>query len=344
MGGRAIAGSIVSAGRVGDIGERELVRAIRRLLGQPREHVIVGPGDDAAVLHTAERQAISVDRQREGVHFERDWLDAAEIGARAVTIAASDIWAMGAEPKWVVSALELPCDLSMTDFETLIAGLCAGARAAGAEIVGGDVGLGSGLSIVTTVGGEVPLELTPLRRTEARPGDELWVVGDLGWAAAGRQLLAQRERADSAEQAACVDRFRRPATPIAWCRWAARHDAVHAMMDISDGLALDLHRLCEASGVGADLDAAVLDRAVPEGVATGLGQSSRDLALGGGDDYSMLCAVAAGAMPQSPDLWDGVPVERIGVVTAATGVTLTDSVGSAPLAPCGWDPFDGAAS
>ncbi len=332
----------MTAANVGGLGERNLVQTIRRLLGEARDAGTIGPGDDAAVLHGGSgQQAWSVDRQREGIHFASAWLTPGEIGYRAVTIAASDIWAMGAEPRWILSALELPAGLSVVEFEDLIVGLRDGARAAGAEIVGGDVGLGSSLGLVTTVGGQLADGAEPLLRSRARAGDELWVVGDLGWAAAGRLLLEIDRAPQSDAELRCVAAFRRPQTPVAFCRWAASSPDVHAMMDVSDGLGLDLHRMCAESGVGAEAAGDVLSEATPADVATSVGSTSLDLALQGGDDYAMLCAVRPGADVAAAT--GGVTARRIGAVTEAEpGIVLVAGDMRSALPATGWDPFSGA--
>lgn len=331
----------MSPPNVGELGERNLVQVIRRLVGTASLGCEVGPGDDAAVLRGgAGQRAWSVDRQREGTHFESCWLSRGETGHRAVTIASSDIWAMGAEPRWVLCALELPAGLPVTEFEELIRGLRDGAREAGAEIVGGDVGLADTLGLVTTVGGEFAPGGEPLLRSGARLGDELWVVGDLGWAAAGRALLATGKAVVDEHEASCVAAFRRPRTPAAFCRWAAVAPEVHGMMDISDGLGIDVHRLCEESRVGAEVNGDTLADAVPPSAAAAAGSTSLELALCGGDDYAMLCAISPGAGGAVAAAAAGFPVRRIGLVTdAAPGIVLLVGDRRRALPATGWDPF-----
>jgi thiamine-monophosphate kinase len=332
---------------VGDMSERDLVHLIReRLAAVPGDGGLdVGPGDDAAVVRTAQhRQVFSVDRQRQGVHFEPGWMTSAEIGARAVAVAASDIWAMGAQPRWLLAALEVHEQMLAADFEALVDGLAAGAAAAGARIVGGDVGRGESLAIVTTAIGELSAGHEPLRRIGARPGDELWIVGALGMAAAGRALLAGGDLPSSGPAADCLDAFRCPATPTDWCLWAGGADEVHAMMDVSDGLAVDLHRLCAESGVGALLDAAAVQHWVPPTVAARVGVSALDLALGGGDDYAMLCAIAAEPRGELAANLGATMAHRIGAVTDSGHVVMRDGTACAAVPACGWDPFKGASS
>ena len=331
------------AANVGELGERLLVQTIRQLVGEPRAVGDVGPGDDAAVLHSGSgQQAWSVDRQREGIHFESSWLTHAEIGQRAVTIAASDIWAMGAEPRWILCAVEVPAELLVPEFEDLVRGLNLGAQAAGAEIVGGDVGLGANLALVTTVGGKFADDRPPLLRSQARPGDELWVVGEIGWAAAGRMLLASGSHSLGDAEASCVEAFRRPRTPVHFCRWAASSPEVHAMMDISDGLGIDLHRFCEESCVGAEVQGDALADALPPAAASRVGLGPLDLALQGGDDYAMLCATSPGAGVAAAAA--GVAARRVGKVTAPEfGIVLATGSSRGPLPATGWDPFRGAA-
>jgi len=331
----------VSASTVGELGERNLVRAIRKLVGAVCDAGDVGPGDDAAVVGGGTgQQAWSVDRQREGTHFESNWLTRGEAGHRAVTIAASDIWAMGAEPRWVLCALELPARLLVAEFEELVTGLRDGALGAGAEIVGGDVGLADSLAMVTTVGGQFAAGTAPLLRSGARRGDELWVIGELGWAAAGRALLARGREPVDERESNCVAAFRRPCTPVAFCRWAGAAPEVHAMMDVSDGLGIDLHRLCEESGVGAEVSGESLADTVPAAAAANAGSTPLDLALRGGDDYSMLCSISAGAGAAVGAAAAGTTARRIGVVTdAASGMVLSVGGTQSALPATGWDPF-----
>ncbi len=332
----------MSAACVGEVGELDLVRTIRRILGPPNGAIDVGPGDDAAVLDGGSgQQAWSVDRQRQGTHFEMSWLTCREIGHRAVTIAASDVWAMGAAPRWVLCAVELPAELAVSEFEELVSGLRDGAHAAGATIVGGDVGLAGDLAIVTTVGGQLDSAVKPLLRSGAGVGDEIWVVGELGWAAAGRALLADGSRTNDQHAVACIDAFRHPRTPTTFCRQAAASTAVRAMMDVSDGLGIDLHRLCEQSGVGAVVAGDALSAAVPAAVASSVGSTPAELALQGGDDYAMLCAVRPGADVAA--MASGETARQVGVLTEVDrGVVLVAGGSPRPLPATGWDPFDGA--
>ncbi|NKB87982.1 MAG: thiamine-phosphate kinase [Acidobacteria bacterium] len=323
---------------VGDLDERTLVARITARVGRNPDGVIVGPGDDAAVLPVdAGRLVVTVDRAREGVHFRSDWMSAQQAGWRAVTTAASDIFAMGAEPLGAVCAVELPREMPVAHLDDLATGIAMGAQNAGATVVGGDVGIGESLAIVTTVYGTMPTGVEPLTRSGARTGDEVWVVGEIGLAAAGRLLLSRGAApADGEWAATAIDAYVAPVTSQAWCATAAKPESVHAMMDISDGLALDLHRMCEASQLGCELAAETLDSMVRPELAAAVSSRSRDLVLSGGDDYAMLCALAPDA---ATDLAFGAPARCLGRFVADSGVWLRDANGLIAVGATGWDPF-----
>jgi thiamine-monophosphate kinase len=329
---------------VGSIGERELVRRIRRALGAGASDsaVLVGPGDDAAVLAGDSRRAVwTVDRQREGVHFETRWLDPAGIGHRAVLVAASDVAAMGGAPRWILCSLELPGGLGCAAAEALVAGVRDGAAAAGAVVIGGDVGTGvDTLGLTISVGGQILEDSRPLLRSGCRPGHELWIVGDIGFAGLGRHLLERDHSRGGAATDRCRRAYRRPRVPFGFARWAAGSDAVQAMMDVSDGVAIDVHRLCEESAVGVRLDPAGLVEPELAEAAAEFGIDALDACLGGGDDYALLCAVEPGHGEALRTAADGLPCRCAGTFTAPEdGLEVGDR---GALEAAGWDPFAGA--
>ncbi|MGC2167689.1 MAG: thiamine-phosphate kinase, partial [Acidimicrobiales bacterium] len=228
-------------------------------------------GDDAAVLQPFVGQAIvSTDVAVLGVHLDPELFALRDLGYKAVTSALSDLAAMGARPRGVVIAVTAPTG---TDLDELHIGAVEAAEANSTAIVGGDLSSGNDVAVAVTVLGECPGGGAVLR-SGAIPGDELLVSGALGRAAAG--LRRRREGASLSDE--LVQAHRRP-VPRLHEGMAARGAGVHAMMDLSDGIGLDLHRLADASNVGFELvDLPVADGATPEE------------AISGGEDYELLIA------------------------------------------------------
>lgn len=293
---------------VGDIGERLLVDRILgicRPTGDGSADVIIGPGDDAALVRAEDgRVVVTSDIAIEGRHFRRDWSEPVDIGHRVAAANCADIAAMGAVPTGLVVALGVPASTEVAWVEELMAGLIAEAELAGACVVGGDITAAD--SIIVSVAALGTLDgRTPVLRSGAQPGDVLAVAGRLGWAAAGLAVLSRGFRSPRA----LVDAHRRPQPPYAAGVAAARAGA-HALMDVSDGLLIDAGRLASASGVGIDIDSAALT--VDEPIASAAAAYNLDplqWILGGGDDHAMLAAFAPDARLPQPFVPIGHVVE-----------------------------------
>jgi thiamine-monophosphate kinase len=230
-------------------------------------------GDDAAVL--ADGRLVATDLLVEGVHFRSAWCTPADVGFKALAVNLSDLAAMGGEPESAVAAVAVPGDRpGLAD--QLLDGLveCAGRFAC--PLVGGDTSSGPALFVAVTVTGTSP-PTGPVLRAGAQVGDTLFVTGPLGGAAAVRARLERGDEVPSDEAAV----LHRPRPRLAEGRAAAGAGA-SAMLDLSDGMAIDVRRLARASGVGFQLDVG----AIPLGPGADL-----DLAVGGGDDYE-LCFTA----------------------------------------------------
>lgn len=255
--------------------ERAFTAGLARFFGGGRG-VRLGIGDDAAVVaNRAAESVVCCDPVVEGVHFTRG-APARLVGRKAVNRNLSDLAAMGARPDWLLVSLLLPRDLGARRRRELLLGIRAAARAGGCRVVGGDVATHAGPMVVTvTAIGHA--EGRVLTRAGARVGDTLHVTGPLGGASAGHHL-----------------RFR-PA--LAAGSWLARQAAVHAAMDVSDGLLLDLATLLQASGgLGAEIDAAAVPvRAAARQLAGGDRERALRRALGDGEDHVLLWSQAAGA-------------------------------------------------
>lgn len=293
-------------------------RIARILEGPPRSDVLVGIGDDCAVIAAStEPTVITVDASVEDVHFRRAWMSFEDIGYRATVAAASDVLAMGARPTVAVAAWTIPDDLGEDDIDALARGQREAADALGLTIVGGNLAHGPCLSITTTVLGR---SAAPIARRGARVGDRLAIAGVVGEAALG---LAALERGEAAVAPRAVAAFRRPRV-LAHVVLAGAHAAV----DVSDGLAQDVGHLAHASGVRAVLDvAAIRARRAPEidAAARTLGVDLARCELAGGEDYALVAA------------FDVVPpgFDVIGFVEAGQGVELLVD-GARTAAPRGY--------
>ena len=273
--------------------------------GARSDNVVVGVGDDGAVLdYTAGMQQVQViDTLVAGVHFPID-ANAADIGYRVVAVNLSDIAAMGAIPRWMTLALTLD-DKDESWVADFAAGLYEAAAEHGVELVGGDTTSGNVTVATIHITGEVE-EGKALLRSGAQPGDIVYVTGTVGDAAAGLEQLRSGQ-----DDGYLVRRFLRPAARVAMGRELA--GVATACIDISDGLVGDLRKLCESSGVGAEIDvdlvplsAALVDRC-------GAAAAAR-FALTGGDDYELCFTAPAGAVEQTDD------VTAIGVVLGGAEV------------------------
>ncbi|MEO7032753.1 MAG: thiamine-phosphate kinase [Polyangiaceae bacterium] len=279
--------------------------------------VEVGIGDDAAVLKPRGRLVWTVDTAVEHVHFERRWLSLAELGWRSFQAAASDVCAMAGQPVVALSSVIFPAEFSAAELTQLARGQRAAARALGCQIVGGNLSRGVELSITTTLLGTAP---RPLLRSGAKPGDELWLMGDVGLAAAGLRLLQSgksRSRSRAAQRA--LRAFRKPKAQLIGGLSLARR--AHAAIDISDGLAGDAAHLANASNVRLVFDLAALEMTCAPALrvlSAELGVPVLDLALYGGEDYALLAAGPTRARPSGARV--------IGSVEAGRGVWLAGTL------------------
>jgi len=269
--------------------EFRLIERIRELTAQPRDDVRLGIGDDAAVLAVPSGQelAVAIDTLVDGVHFPRGTAPV-DIGWKALAVNLSDLAAMGASPAWALLALTLP-DADPVFVEGFAEGFARLAQPHRLALVGGDTTRGP-LSISVAVHGFVPPGQA-LTRAGARVGDLVLVTGTLGDAAAGLHALQRPMREDDSRASLrdfLIARLNRP-TPRLAAGTALRGQAT-ACIDISDGLLADLGHICSASGVGAEIDAALLPRS---SALLDLYDEASALhfALSGGDDYELCFTV-----------------------------------------------------
>lgn len=303
--------------------EASWIRFLTELWGRPRAEV--GPGDDCAVLPPA-RYAVSTDALLEGVDFLRGWAPPEALGHKALAANLSDLAAIGARPRHMLLTLAIPPDLPDTFVEGVARGMRDLASGEGVDLVGGDLSASpGGLFLSLTVLGI--LEAPPLLRSGGRPGDRLFVGGALGGARAGLGHLRSgavlrefsREFAASDPDAMLL-RFYAPPPQSKLGLLLASRGLATCCIDLSDGLARDLRRICSASGCGAELAASEipLERGLAEGLPDG--SDALDTALRGGEDQVLLFAVPPGRVAELSDA--PVPVHPIGHLTPRDGGTV----------------------
>jgi thiamine-monophosphate kinase len=252
-----------------DVGEFGLIaRVIDRLAGSPA--VLLGPGDDAAVVATPDGRVVATtDVLVDGVHFRRDWSSAYDVGRKAAAANLADIAAMGARGTALLVGLAAPADLPVAWSLELTDGLRDEAELVGAAVVGGDVVRSESLVISVTALGDLDGR-EPVTRAGAQPGDVVVLAGELGRSAAGLGLLA-----GGARDGELVEAHRRPTPPYEMGPAFALVGAT-SMCDVSDGLVADLGHIARASGVHIDLDPA------------------DELFLTGGEDHALVATLPSG--------------------------------------------------
>ena len=328
-----------------EIGEFGLIdRLIERLPRAPG--VLVGPGDDAAVLARPDGSLVtSADMLVEGRHFDASYGGPSDIGWKAAAVNISDIAAMGAAPRYLTVSLGLPARTDPAWAEELMDGLAACASSVDASIVGGDIVASDQVIIAVAIIGEAMDAV--VRRDGALPGDAVCVTGALGAAAAGLALLRTSDDPRSQDLAArfpsVLDAHRR-----ARCRpregLAAARNGARAMVDVSDGLLADAGHIAAASRVRVVIEGTRLP--VADGVreVEGWMSGGRDLpevsplAARGGDDYELVIVVPADAVDALTAAIAPTPLTVIGRVEAGDGLEI-EGLAEADFTTLGWDHF-----
>jgi thiamine-monophosphate kinase len=312
------------------LAERKLIEQIRRL-AQKTGHrgVVRGIGDDAAILQVAKghQLLLTTDLCIEGVHFRREWHPARSVGHRCLTRGLSDVAAMGGEPVACFLSLGLPPKLPQRWVDDFLKGLVDLAARFGVSLAGGDISSADKVMVDIVVTGQVPAKKAVLR-SGAGPGDRIFVTGKLGESAAVlKQLYAGTEVTLSKNT-----RHFYPLPRLEAGRWLRQHGAT-AMIDLSDGLSVDLDHICQESRVTAMIDASRLPVAKGADLA---------LALHGGEDYELLFTVPGRA--QLPSKVAGGTITEVGEIqphtNSGTRVRLRGLNNQIhPLKPSGWQHF-----
>ncbi|WP_430593477.1 thiamine-phosphate kinase [Humidisolicoccus flavus] len=317
------------------IGERAALARIIPLLPSG-DSTLLGPGDDAAIVAAPDgRFLVTTDTMIEGPDFRSAWHSWHDLGWKAAATNLSDIAAMGARPHSLVVALAVPGATPVVELEHFARGLhdaCA-ALAPGCGVVGGDLGTSDAITIAITAFGDLSGH-EPVLRSGARAGDQIVVAGTIGRAASGLSRLF----AEASEDGIAVPASERLlADPLVRTQFAPvppvylgvhlRELGATSMLDVSDGLVLDAHRIAVASGVRMNVFASAIDAHRATGVST-------EAALFGGEDHALLCTLPAGvAVPEGAFV--------IGAVETLSGEEPAVTLDGAAIAIRGWDPFEG---
>lgn len=322
--------------------EDALIERIRRRIPSATgDGLRMGPGDDAAVLRPSVGEwVLSCDQFIEDVHFLARAHPPEVVGYKALARATSDLAAMGAQPRFFLLSLALPARRTGRWLDRLLAGMARASRRFGLTLAGGDTARSPGpdgrTALSITVVGEVETGRA-VPRSGARPGDAIFVTDRLGAAQLGLELvlrgLARRHRRLLAPHFY-------PVIHVELGRWLASERLASAMMDLSDGLSIDLGRLCRASGAGARIEEGAIPRVVVPEELRARGSNALTMALHGGEDYALLFTVPRRRMQRIPRSFHGTPLTLIGEIVRGRGVRLAGEDGSTTaLRPLGWDHF-----
>ncbi len=308
-----------------DLGEFPFLRRLRERLPhtihEPR--IQLGVGDDCAALSLPGLTVLTTDAMIAGVHFQCEWAPFFVLGQKAFAVNASDVAAMGGEPAFALLSLGVPQDFAVEELDAFFDGFLDAAQQMRTTLIGGNMSAAPVFMISVSLLGRAPHGL--IARSGACVEDEVYVTGTLGDAALGLRLLTKELTGDSESAAVqhLKQRFLCPtARVVVGKELAVRHLAT-AMIDVSDGLLQDLGHLCEASQVGAVVEAPTVP--LSEGYRTLLGARDWAPALAGGEDYELLFSAPVTARPGIQEIADksGCAVTRIGSLVPQTdGVTV----------------------
>jgi thiamine-monophosphate kinase len=323
--------------------ERELIEHIRQLTGSAADGVLLGIGDDCAVIEKDRDNVwlLTMDTLIESIHFNCAWHPPELLGRKAVAVNVSDIAAMGGRPLFVLLSFGLPANFADDWAKRFSQGLAAACREHGCLLIGGDtVCSPAGVSLTLTVIGEMRKEQV-LYRHGAKVGDTVFVSGPLGWSAAGLALLQAEKTLADAEWRQLILAHLDPQPRVALGHFLAQSGLVHAMMDMSDGLATDLAHICTASGVGAVLEADLLPgKNALTAAGELLHQDVLPWQLSGGEDYELLFTAADSERLRQLTAAQGWIIHPVGTIREGRGVALRRGAAEELVSFQGFDHFN----
>ena len=329
---------------VADVGEHALIARIHSRVPPAPPSVVVGIGDDAAVVEP-ERGGLTVvttDAQVEGVHFDRSLSTAADIGHKALAVTLSDLAAMGAAPQHALLSLALPPTMAVSDLDVMVDALLELAARHRVALIGGNIASSTGPLFVEVAAVGSVRRRRVLMRGGARAGDILYLSGDIGGATAGLESLRADRTGGPSAGDACRQRYRRPEPRVQVGLALARTRAARACIDLSDGLADAVRQLAAASHVGVRLDADALPiHPQAREWFRRAGVDPTTAALGGGEDYELAFTAPStfrGRLAHVRRLIGDLSLTPIGVMTKERDLVLRRDGRDEPL-PRGFEHF-----
>jgi thiamine-monophosphate kinase len=318
------------------LGEFELIKQIKDTFIPPdKRQVIVGIGDDCAAIKPGKGFLLiaTTDALVENIHFNLKYIQPYQLGVKSVYINLSDVAAMGGIPRYALLSIAVPPSFSVKFMDEFLRGVKEGAQKYGVSVIGGNVSSSKNEFFINiTILGEVEKKYMVLRNG-AKAGDKIFVTGYLGDSAAGMEVLKKGQGARGKGQEKLINRHLMPYPRLKEGRFLAIKKLAASMIDISDGLASDIRRLCEESRVGANLfiDNIPLSKELRDFAYSQLRtpnsklQTSLDFALYGGEDYELLFTVRPENVAKLTGLWKGrkIPITMIGEITKK-GINLVD--------------------
>jgi thiamine-monophosphate kinase len=286
--------------------------------------VILGIGDDAALVKGAAQQILTTDLAVEGVHFRSDWSSAYEIGRRVAAANIADVLSMNGKTDYLLVAASLTGNESIDWIRELAQGIQDQAHEAGAIVVGGDLARSTTLSIAITAVGHTE---NPVLRSGAIAGDSIFLSSLTGWSAAGLEILSQGLSTSGAAAATALNEYRAPTLDL-----RTNYSAATSMADVSDALLIQGAQIAEASRVKFEIDLEQMAE-VPEfkelsSLADEIGSNVLNWILQGGEDHALLAT--------GRDL----PGLRIGRVVDGEGIAVLKAGVEIKMAPVAWSHFN----
>jgi thiamine-monophosphate kinase len=335
--------------KASEIGEFGLIDRIRARKSAQDEDVVLGIGDDCAVLRRGPvLEVLTTDCLVEGSHYEVAWLSMADIGWKALAVNVSDIAAVGGTPKHALVTLLLPDDFTTRQIDDLYDGLEACGKETGVVVVGGDIVRTTGPFAISVALAGICERDELVLRSGARSGDTIVVTGTLGDASVGLRHLKERgvdkqAGPESEAMKVALERFRRPVPRLKESRVIIQELQPTSMIDVSDGLLSDLWHILEGSNVGALLESG--DIPVGPGVVeffAGSGEEALSQAMAGGEDYELLFTVGSRGEARLAEVSEraGVKLTPIGKITAkGEGMKLSEGGRETDIGRGGFDHF-----